>query len=175
MQVLQFAFEVELNGFDLSFSARSCCSSNLGVDIDFDELILSFDLIHAKRIGYLLFAIESQVLPVEAVTNFDFVRRTKSFFCHDFVACLYAFVMDFIGSKLADFMPTEYCLLLNQHIVEHAGVLCVTDASSGGFPLFDPFQVMNAFTDFSVVHFSFDFMLLFVVYFTHRRLVITLV
>ena len=61
----------------------------------------------------MLFAKESQVLLIEAVINFDFVGHTESFSYQDFVACLYAFVTGFISSKLADFMLTEYCLLLN--------------------------------------------------------------
>ena len=82
--------------------------------------------------------------------------------------------MDFIGSKLANVTLTEYCPAHNQNDVERAGVLFVSDASAEKLTLFEPCQAMNTSTDFSVVRASFNFMLLFAVYFTCSRLVITL-
>ena len=53
-------------------------------------------------------------------------------------------------------------------------MLFVSDASAEKLTLFEPCQAMNTSTDFSVVRVSFNCMLLFAVYFTCSRLVITL-
>ena len=50
----------------------------------------------------------------------------------------------------------------------------MSDASTEKLTLFEPCQAMNSSTDFSVVRVSCNFMLLFAVYFTCSRLVLTI-
>ena len=79
MQVLHFAFDDEKTGFDLSLSARNCCSFNLCVDIEPDGQLLSFNVTHVKQLSRLLFATESKHLLDEVMPDFEFVRGAKSF------------------------------------------------------------------------------------------------